>query len=449
MAEDLQTKTEVEAGLKMLSAAQLEECCGMLGLTVAEGKKGEQKLILNVIKRHLASEELELMEDDGMSVYHKLHDHIKGLVEDQVSKTADQLAAAVTDGGVDLGTTFDPFKSTEPSSGTPVQKVKKEEDVEPVGIAPITTKVELSKLREFKVSGGTVPDSIDYMNLCNQMLDGIEAGYKPREVRNGVVRAMKPGSTLRRFFEGPKARKMDDKDFRETLRTYYKQEDSETLQDNMRKAVQAEDKDEMDFLLDMIDLRDKIELLAREEGAPLSKAVVDKRFKHVLSVGFRRETIRLEMQNVLKKNLTDLKLMDELQEIVKLDKEHRDKTQQQEASVTMLEADRKAGSKNSRASTAAEKNADVIAAAVEKVVNARMNKIESKIDHVVEDVSKLKGGKSNDGEENERRPARGKKPFVKCDECQENKRFCTHCRNCGKKGHKEYYCPDPPKEKNE
>ena len=155
------------------------------------------------------------------------------------------------------------------------------------------------------------------------------------------------------------------------------------------------------------------------------------------------------MQNVLKKNLTDLKLMDELQEIVKLDKEHRDKTQQQEASVTMLEADRKAGSKNSRASTAAEKNADVIAAAVEKVVNARMNKIESKIDHVVEDVSKLKGGKSNDGEENERRPARGKKPFVKCDECQENKRFCTHCRNCGKKGHKEYYCPDPPKEKNE
>ena len=49
-------------------------------------------------------------------------------MEDQVSKTADQLAAAVTGGGVDLGTTFDPFKSTEPSSGTPVQKVKKEEE---------------------------------------------------------------------------------------------------------------------------------------------------------------------------------------------------------------------------------------------------------------------------------------------------------------------------------
>ena len=314
-----------------------------------------------------------------------------------------------------------------------------------------TTKVELTKIREFKVSGGTVPESIDYMNLCNQMLDGIEAGYSAREVRNGVVRAMKPGSTLRRFFEGPKARKMNDNEFRETLRTYYKQEDSETLQDKMRKAVQDKDKDEMDFLLEIIDLRDKIELLAREEGCPLSTATMEKRFKHALSVGFRRETIRLEMQNVLKRNLTDLELMDELQKVVKLDEEHREKTQQQDASVTRLEVDRRGGSsKNSRGSVAAEsKDADVIAAAVERVVNARMSKIETRINHVVEDVSKLKSSKTAEVEGEDTRPPPGKKAFVKCEECQKNKRFCTHCRNCGKKGHKEYYCPDPPKEKNE
>ena len=324
-------------------------------------------------------------------------------------------------------------------------KVKEEEEV----VKPkVSTKVELAKIRDFKISGGTVPESIDYMNLCNQMLDGIEAGYSQREVRSAVLKAMKPGSTLKKFFEGPKARKMDDIQFRETLRTYYKQEDSETLQDQMRKAVQAEGKDEMDFLLEMIDLRDKIELLAREEGCPLSKVTVDKRFKHVLSVGFRRETIRLEMQNVLRKELSDLELMDELQKIVKLDKEHREKTEQQDASVTRLEADRRGSAKGGRGN-AEDKNADVIAATVERVVNARMNKIESKIDNVAEDVSKLKSSRKEENEKENERPPPGKKPFIKCDECLKNKRFCTHCRNCGKKGHKEYYCPDPPKEKNE
>ena len=85
---------------------------------------------------------------------------------------------------------------------------------------------------------------------------------------------------------------------------------------------------------------------------------VDKPFKHVLSVGFRRESIRLEMQAVLKKNLTDLQLMDELQKIVKLDKEHREKTEQQDASVTRLEVDRRGSAKGGRGN-AEDKNADV------------------------------------------------------------------------------------------
>ena len=464
MAGEQQIRSEVEAGIRMLSVAQLVDCCEKLGVTVADEKKGDQKRVLNILKRYLASEELEELPDQGLDVYKLLHQHIKSLLDDQVSRTADTLAAAVSDEKKNLGTTFTAFEQKVPpqedgkvkdglvetvkSLGLGNLKVKEEE--EEVAVPTITTKVELTKIREFKVSGGTVPESIDYMNLCNQMLDGMASGYSAREVRNGVVRAMKPGSTLRRFFDGPKARKMNDTEFRETLRTYYKQEDSETLQDHMRKAVQAADKDEMDFLLDMIDLRDKIELLAREEGCPLSQATVDKRFKHVLSVGFRRETIRLEMQAVLKRNLTDLQLMDELQKIVKLDKEHREKTEQQDASVTMLEADRR-GVPNSKCGrgSAENKNADVIAATVERVVNARMNKIESKIDNVAEDVSKLKSGrKAEEGQETERPPP-GKKPFIKCDECQQNKRYCTHCRNCGKKGHKEYYCPDPPKEKNE
>jgi hypothetical protein len=184
---------------------------------------------------------------------------------------------------------------------------------------------------------------------------------------------MKPGTSLRRFFEGPLARKMTDQEFRDALRSYYEQEDSESLQEQLRKAVQKEGQQEKDFLLDMIDLRDKLEVTSEAEGCPISKAVLKKKFTHALTVGFRKETIRLEMQSVLKKDdWTDNQLREELRLIVKNDKEHRDKTyQRKDANVTMLDIDR---------NTADSKNKDTLSATVERVVTDKVNKMEAKLE---------------------------------------------------------------------
>ena len=79
----------------MLTSAELEGCCEKLGVTVAEAKKGNQKLLLNVLKRYLASEELEAMTDQGLGVYKVLHEHIKGLLDDQVDRTTETLASVI------------------------------------------------------------------------------------------------------------------------------------------------------------------------------------------------------------------------------------------------------------------------------------------------------------------------------------------------------------------
>ena len=247
-----EVRSEVFAGVRMLSAAQLEECCEKLNLTVADNKKGIRKALENIVMRHLSSETLEEKEDEGLSDFLMLNDHIKSLMDPSANTGVQPPSAEVKTEDGEMKT-----KVGEPSAA----------------LSSVTTKVELHKLREFKINGGTVPDSVDFINLCNQMADGIDSGYTEKEVRNGVVRAMKPGTSLRRFFEGPLARKMSGKEFRDSLRSYYEQEDSDSLQEQLRKAVQREDQKEKDFLLDIIDLRDKLEVTSQAEGCPIRTQV--------------------------------------------------------------------------------------------------------------------------------------------------------------------------------
>ena len=48
------------------------------------------------------------------------------------------------------------------------------------------------------------------------MKEGSDLGYTPREIRAGVIKAMKGGSEIRRYFER-KVDKLDDKEFMEML----------------------------------------------------------------------------------------------------------------------------------------------------------------------------------------------------------------------------------------
>ena len=438
-----QVRSEVLAGVRMLNGSQLEDCCEKLKLTVADAKKGNKRALENVVIRYLTSEDLENTDDEGMSEFLMLNDHIKTLLDMQATNTLNQLSTTLSQ----VMTNAMSGANTTPPTPTP-QVVVKKEDADAAPAAAVTTKVELHKLREFKINGGTVPDSIDYINLSNQMADGIEAGYAEKEVRNGVVRAMKPGTSLRRFFEGPLARKMTDKEFRDALRSYYEQEDSETLQEQLRKAVQKEGQMEKDFLLDMIDLRDKLEVTSAAEGCPISKPVLRRKFTHALAVGFRKETIRLEMQGVLKRDdWTDNQLREELRLIVKNDKEHRDKTagQKKDANVTMLDIDRGAANAKSK---------ETLSATVERVVTDKVNKMEAKLEAKLDRLLGEIASNNVDAKDGEHRrnqksgPGRTKK-FKKCEACEASGAFCKHCSNCGNFGHKRYYCPEAEREKNE
>ena len=128
--------------------------------------------------------------------------------------------------------------------------------------------------------------------------------------------------------------------------------------------------------------------------------------------------------------------------LVKNDKEHRDKTgQQKDVNVTMLDVDRHA---------AAASKSESLSATVERVVSAKVNKmevkLEAKLDKLLGEIASNRVGDADQKKEGSGR----KKKFKKCDACEASGAYCKHCSNCGKFGHKRYYCPEPARdEKND
>ena len=84
-----EVRSAVIAGVCMLDASQLEDCCEKLTLTVEADKKGKKTALECIIMRHLCSETLVGSEDEGMGVFLMLHDHMKTLLGAKSAKTVD------------------------------------------------------------------------------------------------------------------------------------------------------------------------------------------------------------------------------------------------------------------------------------------------------------------------------------------------------------------------
>ena len=65
---------------------------------------------------------------------------------------------------------------------------------------------------------------IDYRDLFFQVTQGKTQGYSIKEIKAKVIKAIKPGTSLRRYFEG--AMHLTDVSFVQMLRSHYKVQDA-------------------------------------------------------------------------------------------------------------------------------------------------------------------------------------------------------------------------------
>ena len=292
----------------------LEEICGKMQLEVPDHKKGNKQSTRKVIVRYLNSEDVEDSEDGRVAILNQLDLEVGKKLKSKKTKEVKQELAG--------GSNDEKLNSVRDSP-------KKAASVE----------IKYTKFREFKIAGQVGNDGgegLDYWSLTHQIREGKLAGYKYVEIRSGIIKAIKSGCSLRRYFESRPD--IPEEKLLQILQSHFDIKDSTSMFTELANASQEPTETEMNFVLRAMDLRNKIVTLSEDEGIPFNEQLVRKKFFHALLVGLKKDTIRLELQNILKEaTIEDEDLLKEVSQVVSRDAEHRKKLKGKNVVANMLD----------------------------------------------------------------------------------------------------------------
>ncbi len=419
--------------LQGLESTELGEICVGLSLTVPPNKKGKRSAMFNIIVKYLSSDTIEESEDGGLQLF---RDVLKQVGEMKKDIKSEEKVLDKKDGDKD--------KTEIKQSGS-----KTNDDSKMNPNPRVTERSHMFKLKEFKVNGGLTGDSgniSEFIKICSQMQKGKILGYTEEEIRIGIIDSLKPDSALRKYFDG-KVEVTQDK-FMKMLKSWYQVKESLTFLTKMQGSAQEPKESEAQFLLRMIGLRDTIITLnADEEECSFGGKLVRRQFLHALTVGFTTDTIRLELRQALKEpDMEDDEMTREVLEAVARDLENRRKTKGKVASSNRLGAeerndrDGEGNSSDNALLTKISKEFSTVTAAVNKLA-AWQEQVQKRLDKEDTQRERARGANAGGGNENQRRGPGGGYRFIKCEDCEENRLFCTHCSICGQGDHKRNVCP--------
>ena len=440
-------KEEVLMRLRKITPEQLEEICRILQVTVKDTKKNKQKATMNAVQRHLASEEIEDSEDEGLVIFQQLNEQLKKMLGEDKKvpvKTETDVNGTSADGGGGGG-----------SSKVSALEQRIREEYEQKGLrsngspnpgslnsAP-TIDVKKIKLRDFKITGGTVgkeKGNIKWGSLCFQMKQGTSQGYSERDIMLGVISAMKEGSSEQIFFQLT----MDDPQltqeiFLGMLRSLYGVEDSNKLLDEMVASYQEPTETLMKYVLRMNGYRKNIMSVTAHEDCPLTDGMVRKRFCNSLLVGLRNPTTRLELKPVLLNNsIPDHELMAIVNEITSRETENEKKLGKMVASSKAVEAGDGDGGRNYCTMEEGKILGQLTQLTAQMAQqHAQFQEQKEKIEQLQNLFPQLMFDKKYTTNNDNRRRRFG----MKCAKCEEEGIYCKHCAKCGEEGHKKAACP--------
>ena len=302
--------------------------------------------------------------------------------------------------------------------------------------------------KEFKL-GGTVGDGkncLGYGTIYYRMLEGLNNGFKQKEVISGVVRAMQGGSELSQWFERHPELEWDE--FLGILRNHYQLENYGQMLMNYGKEFQKTTKEAIDFAYRMTRLRDDIVAVAAHEGAVVERKMVQELCLHGLSKGLCSKTIRMELRPALSNvNIPDQMLFKEVKAAAKREQEYLEVQREQEAQAKAVSATKKKSGNPTPASVASvsdtDRNANLaILEQLQKLttsneqMTAQMKKRDDEMEKMKNDLDRFQ--KKLDGKDGFFRT----RAVLKCPACQVSGKYCRHCAHCGKDDHKMRECPE-------
>ncbi len=511
-------REEVLEMLPSLTEQDLEEVTTGLELEIKEskgGKASKKSILLNLLRRHITSEEVENQEDQGMEMFSKLHidlearyikkkreqveleeNWIKKDVEQKMEELKKQVREEVSaEGGGEGGSGLvkqaleeiknrDSWNRTSNTEGEQqislLKKMKIEEEEKrrsedklllellkkrveyqaPPSLPRTSERLRNSeglgmdihklKIREFKINGTVGGESeIEYSSLVYQVKEGRTLGYSEKEIQLGIVKVVKD-KTLKKFLEINTD--MTQEDFYGLLRNHYDVKDSTTLLEEMVTSIQEPTENIVNFVMRMMNTRDTILDITKCEDCPLGEPIIQKQFVRSVLVGLRKPTNRIELQPIIERtNLTRLETLKAVKEILKKDEENAKKmgkksdVKAMDVGLEGLAARRK---EDKIVETAILEQVASLTTQVQGLI-AAMNLLKEELKEVKRSCACANEGKQDEQKKNGNGNYNGNNfnnnfKFLKCQDCEQKRKFCMHCSKCGSGDHKRRDC-----EKNE
>ena len=451
----------VIAHLRLISLTQVGEICTALNLTIPETKKTSKRAMVNAVLRYLSSEEVEDADDEGLEIFQNMLRQLKEMVgedgvkdeeeNNQNAPIVDPTSAGSSNSKV-LLSSIQKKESVPNKPPVPVKpEITKKAQIQQIQQDSVTTAVDVRKLkiRDFKINNGAVgkdKSCIKWGSLCFQMNQGLIQGYSERDIMLGVISAMKEGSSEKTFFQLT----MDDTDvthetFIGMLRSLYNVEDSEKLMDDMKAYVQGPSTLLKTYVMEMCSFRRRILTAIKHEECPssLTEAVVRKKFIHLLLVGLRDPTTRLELKAVLNadQDISDPDLMAVVNEITACGEESELKHGKSQASVKAVEVNEKDHCTLEEGKIFAELSKLNVTMAQQQVQFQQQQKTIENLQRQLNNNSNNKDNSNGGGGNNGAGKNKRRKFMCKCAKCLQEGVYCNHCAKCGEEGHKQASCP--------
>ena len=174
--------------------------------------------------------------------------------------------------------------------------------------------------REFKICGQIGEpgqhDKLTYVSLIHQIDSAIENGYSEKEVSDAIIKSISPHSSLRNYILTLPQRTLGK--LRSILRVFFQEKTASDLFQAMVTTVQEPKETAQQFLLRLLDARNKVFFATREEHAEseYSSQLVEKSFLKAFESGLRDENLVTNLRPFLRKSqITDEELMRSVNEL--------------------------------------------------------------------------------------------------------------------------------------
>ena len=331
--------------------------------------------------------------------------------------------------------------------------------------------------KEFKLDGhvGRTAGCMKWSDLEFQIKKGKTSGYTFDEIKNGIIKAMKSGSSIHTYFINDVDDDVEEEEFMEQLHDYHIIQDATEIFNEMVETSQEPDEFPSDYAYRVLGMCKSVIKLSRKEECQYPESFVRKKCFHALGVGFIEQSVRADLKEILQDiSKTDKEVLAAVGAAEARDRELKKRLKGKTGTVNNVYA-RRGGDGTGRgkdkesddSGRAADRSGGDAGKVNDKGIDpllVAMTKMSDKIDDigkVVHRVDKLEAGLARVEAHLARSsptlnspasvvpviPAAagggGRRRRIKCITCENgNVPYCVHCNKCGEEGHQRKDCPN-------